>query len=50
MIKNILIGGDFNTVLNHLLDKRNGNGNYHSKIRKILNNTIHLFTHIMHTS
>ena len=38
--KNILIGGDFNTVLNPLLDKRNGNSNYHSKIRKILNDII----------
>ena len=32
--KKIIIGGDFNTVLNETLDKRNGQANSHKLCRK----------------
>ena len=38
--KNFIIGGDFNTVLNHELDKKHGISETHKKCRSFLNNFI----------
>ena len=38
--KTYIIGGDFNTVLNSNLDKKNGNANYHNKCRELIHEII----------